>query len=537
MSWLDRFRARTWQLHGDLLLTEARAEAAAAEAAEAQERATKAERTTRTLRERQFDGAKRLGRWNDWRTPGTDADMAAAGARSMLRNRSRDLLRNDAHAKKGIEVLVAHGIGAGIKPRPTTQSEPFNELLTRRFAEWAEEEADIAGDQTYYAMQATAFRAMMGDGETLVRLIGAPKSRKLRIPLQLQLLEADHIDSSKDGPLNNSKGHLTQGVEFDAYGARVAYWLFPEHPGSGSIRRPESIRVPAADIIHPYEQLRPGQVRGVSNFSAVIAGLRDVGDYNGAELMKQKIAALFGLIVKTDSASEVGDTLTGKIEDGFGNIVEELYPGLIGYLRQDADVTTLQPPSTQNHESFVRSQLRQVAAGLGITYAQLTGDLAQANYSATRAGMNEFWARMDQLRALTYIPKMCGRVWRRWVDTAYTAGVLTVPVASTAWTVPARPIVNPTEHASARRSALRDGVATLEMEIGKEGNDYREVLRARAREKDLLDALGLILDSSPWDMSGAGQMQPTAESTAEDPAVLGQDPPQRSRELRVVESA
>lgn len=51
---------------------------------------------------------------------------------------------------------------------------------------------------------------------------------RLPVPLQLQVLEADHLDSWKTEELRDG-GFILQGIEFDALGRRRAYWLFPTH--------------------------------------------------------------------------------------------------------------------------------------------------------------------------------------------------------------------------------------------------------------------------------------------------------------------
>ena len=85
----------------------------------------------------------------------------------------------------------------------------------------------------------------------------------LPVPLQLQILEADFLDTSKSGPSGASR--MVQGIEFDGLGRRQAYWLHGEHPGDAFASRFGSIEsraVPASEIAHIYEKQR-AQARGV----------------------------------------------------------------------------------------------------------------------------------------------------------------------------------------------------------------------------------------------------------------------------------
>ena len=111
----------------------------------------------------------------------------------------------------------------------------------------------------------------------------------LPVPLQLQVLEADHLDSGKTEELRDG-GFVLQGIEFDALGRRRAYWLYPTHPGDGRGAL-VSHRVPADRVLHLFERLRPGQVRGVPWFAPVMLKLRDLDGYDEAELVRKKIEA------------------------------------------------------------------------------------------------------------------------------------------------------------------------------------------------------------------------------------------------------
>jgi capsid protein len=76
-----------------------------------------------------------------------------------------------------------------------------------------------------------------------------------REPLQLQIVETDLLDASRNGDLADG-GRILQGVEFDAIGRRRAYWLFAQHPGDNAVslrRRIESVAMSASDVAHIYE--------------------------------------------------------------------------------------------------------------------------------------------------------------------------------------------------------------------------------------------------------------------------------------------
>jgi capsid protein len=54
-----------------------------------------------------------------------------------------------------------------------------------------------------------------------------------------------------------------------------------------------STEVPSSELLHVFEQRRPGAYTGVPWGAAVLLRARDIGDYESAEILKQKLAACF----------------------------------------------------------------------------------------------------------------------------------------------------------------------------------------------------------------------------------------------------
>jgi capsid protein len=141
-------------------------------------------------------------------------------------------------------------------------------------------------------------------------------------------MEADHIDSAATG--TTVSGNTTvMGVEMDAIGRRVAYWLYPEHPGalatSVATRRLSSVPVPADGVIHLYERQRT-QTRGVPWGAPVIRKLRDLDDYEFAEGIRKKTEAAYVGVLLTDGDEDAtaGGKKLGHLTDAQGNTVEQV---------------------------------------------------------------------------------------------------------------------------------------------------------------------------------------------------------------------
>jgi len=173
-----------------------------------------------------------------------------------------------------VEELAGNVVGTGIVPKAKTGNVGFDKIID---AEWPffADGCDTPQRLDFYGMQTLTVRTMAESGEAIVRFRPRPADAGLRVPLQLQMLEADFLDQARTMGLVN--GHVMEGVQFDEMGRRVAYWLFSYHPGGVLILNPRggivSQPVPADQIMHVYRVLRPGQVRGVPWLAPVMLAL------------------------------------------------------------------------------------------------------------------------------------------------------------------------------------------------------------------------------------------------------------------------
>ena len=245
------------------------------------------------LVERSYDGAKTGRRTSGWTTGSASANAEISPAITLLRNRSRDLVRNNPYAAKAINSLVSNAIGIGITPTLSDGQELWKKWAT---------ECDADGQLDLYGLQMLAARTMRESGECLIRLRYRLPSDGLSVPLQIQVLEPDYLDNTKYENLPNG-GWIQHGIEYDAIGKRAAYWLYKQHPGelSPALNGLLSYRVPATDVFHLYEKTRPGQSRGVPVLAPSMLKMRDLDDYEEAELVRKGIEACFAAFVTTDA--------------------------------------------------------------------------------------------------------------------------------------------------------------------------------------------------------------------------------------------
>lgn len=484
-------------------------------------------RTVASMIGRSYDAAGFNRRTEGWPRRGGDANSANRGAITILRNQARDLVRNNGWARRGLNVIANNTVSYGIEPAPQ------NEALRELWEEWGRtRKCDASGRRDFYGIQRLVMRAVAESGECLVRRRRRRASDPLPIPLQLEVLEADYLDTTKDGLRGEAGGPIIQGVEYDALGNRAFYWLFQSHPGGNlyvSKHGNQSIRIPAQDVIHVFREDRPGQVRGITWFATAVLRLRDLDEYEDATLVRQKIAACFAAFV-TDPNGAAPPT----IGMGLGETAERqpygtmLEPGLIEGLPPGKSIEFADPPAVNDYDSYTKAQLRYVAASLGITYEQLTGDYSNVNFLSGRIGKMELQHNLDEWRYDMLIPQLCERAWEWMIEAAVVAGKLpadAVEDMATDWTPPPMPMVDPSVEGKAIRENIRTGITTLPQAIRERGRDPKTHLDEYAEGMSMLDQRKIILDSDARVTTAQGQPRSAGDPNNPEPEKEEPAPP------------
>lgn len=459
---------------------------------------------------RHYEGASIGRRTQGWSKTSTDGSASTAPFVGRLRDVARDLVRNNPYAESALATIVDHTVGWGIVARPKSEW----------WTQWTETTAcDADGRNDFAGLQKLVMRTVAEAGEVLVRRRLRRPEDGLPIPLQLQVLEPDFLDTSKHGYTLPNGGRIVYGIEFDPLGRRVAYWLFPEHPGNSAWPSVASQRVPADGVLHIFKPMRPGGVRGSSWFAPVLVRFKDFDEFEDATLMKQKIAACLAVIT-----SDVDGTATplGTADDTSTPGLDYVEPGGIHNIAPGRQVTVLQPPSVREYPEYCMVTLRAIAAGLGVTYEDLTGDYTNMPFSAARMSRLRHWSRVEDWRWRLLIPQFCDPVHAWAAQAATIMGLPTAPKAS--WTCSPMPMIEPDKEGLAVMRLARAGATSLPEIIRERGYDPDELLTEIAAFQKKLDAMGIVLDSDPRKMTQAGQwQQDPAKATPKKEAVDGDD--------------
>lgn len=442
---------------------------------------------------RAFEAAKQSRRTDNWYTNsrGPNADLRLALQRIVARH--QDLVDSDPWASKAIAVVVNNWVGDGIVGAPMGASRRFAD----GFREWAEStDCDWSGQHNFYGLQALIARTVAVRGSCVVRR-RFDESLVARgvMPLQLQVLEPDFLDMTKD-----DGARIRFGKQYAENGKLEGYWLRRVHPGESdwtaqSIQ--QSDFVSKEEICHVYDVRRPGQATGVPFGVSALLKLRDVSDRDSAQLLKDKLAACFMAFVTDADADALG---TGT------ELLDTLEPGVIEQLPPGKSVTFAQPPTSGDYVSNQKFHLLSIAQAYEITYEALTGDLGNVNFSSGRMGWMEMRRAVARWRWGIMIPQLLNPVAAWYRDTAAVIGAGRA-TARFEWTPPITWLVDPAREIPAYVNAVRAGFMSLSEIQRMLGYVPESVIAELGTDMERARAAGLVLDVDVARVSLAGQAQ------------------------------
>lgn len=481
-----------------------------------------------------YEGAQPGRRGAAWRATGNSQNTELNFALKPLRDRARELGRNSPVAARMLDIFPAHVVGTGIIPVANTGSDQIDNQVNALWKEW-QMTADVTGRQSFYAMQVLAVRSMVEAGEVVCRFIDEAYD-DTSVPLKLQLLEADYIDHYRDGigggsaypVLSDKKGGVKRsrlGVALGEYDRWKGLWLWPYHPGEITTVSEISLTselVQREDLLHVFKMIRPGQVRGVSWFAPILTTARELADFVDAVNVKARVEACFaGFITNDDSTMPLMDGNASGLQADISlpdAQITTLEPGMLKELRTGQGIAFAQPTTNTQIEPLLLYNLQAMAAGVGCTYDQATGDLRQANYSSLRAGKLDFWRLVSQTQQHIVIPMMCQPVWERFINRAILAGKLRPRRGGYPcdWVVPAREAIDPKKDLDAEKNEVRSGRMTMQEFIASKGNNWRTTLNDFSTFFERADELGLVFDTDVRKVDQHGRQPPVPGDQADE---------------------
>jgi|TARA_R100000081_G_C4819215_1_gene178003 lambda family phage portal protein len=470
---------------------------------------------TKKYKIRKYTGANTGRLFSDFISSSTSADAEIKDQLRILRERSRDLSRNDPYITRFLNLMISNivghnGIRVSVKGRDPNGNLDIlaNRVIEQEFKTWSKlGNCTLNGRQSFLDCQKLFVETLMRDGEVLIRH-SFPKDSKYKY--KIQFLEADHLDEQKNEINPKTKNKIKMGVEVDGNDKPVAYWLFKDHPYDNTYRTGhDHIRVPAEEIIHAYIPSRPEQTRGVPHTASSIPQIKMLNGYLEAEITAARVSASkMGFFTSPDGDGYVGE----EYEDEYTPIMEA-QAGSFEQLPAGMDFKSFDPdhPSTA-FPTFTTQVLRGIASGLNISYHALTNDLSSVNYSSLRAGALED-REMYKVYQKFVIDHFIRPVYEKWLEMAISSGSIIInkengiplPIErfdkfslSTTFIGRSFQWVDPQKEMNASINGMQNGLVTYQDVQANYGRDVEELFEQHEREEKLAEQYGIKTAFQPF---------------------------------------
>ena len=470
---------------------------------------------------------------------------------ATIRDASRRLVRDDAHAAAAIRVKVDNVVGAGINVQAAVQAgeagiseseaQQFNESAEANWRAWCASNCDGSGHGDFHDLTRLIYQTRLVDGESFVHQTSIDRDG---VPtMALELVDADRIDSDHyDG-----RSPVRNGVQLDANGRATGYWVRPYHPDdlshSPDVSDNEATLVAAKvghgfGLAHIFERQRPGQTRGVPLITPALPLFEHLHHYLDSEIIAARVNSNFAMYVRRPVDPDTDPNIVAEFDDyeaGTGGaserFLESSSPGTIEYLNPGEEIQSFshnRPGTT--FDPFVMRLLRAIAAACNLPYELILKDFAKMNYSSARVALLEARRGFDCDRG-----HLVGSFVRPTYETvtrdAMEAGRLPISLEAGRSAAPflrARFIpapyglVDPTKEIAAASESIKANLSTPDQEAARAGMDAGEILEARARHLRKAIDLEDSNDLPPGALSGLEP--PAPEPAAEPPAPPAREP-------------
>jgi lambda family phage portal protein len=410
---------------------------------------------------------------------------------AVIRARSRYAKANHAFFKQGIRQLANNTVGYGIRPIIVDND------LEKVWDQWVNE-ADARGHFSFYGLQWHAVEALATDGEVLFRMRPRQASDDMQsgVPLQLQIMEADHL------PLGwtrqEANGNYTlDGVERNAIDRITRYWLYPRHPSDfrGMVNALQPVPIDAADICHMFLPERPTSERGIPWGAAALNKLEFLEEYHVGEVAKKAIQSKITTFYTRPINEEGG--FAGNEDDELDFVNPEIGSAVEvpeGYKAEFAQM----PTTDSNWDGFNRTILSEIAVCLGLCYELITLDFQNINDRAYRAMMLQVGKFLDSI--IYHLVVQCfAKVWRRFLVSAVDAGAWKVPAGKSIndfmhpeWMPPPRGHVHPVQEIEALVEAVKAGILSHQQATAEMGLNSLEIDLQNRESFDRSKEMGLF---------------------------------------------
>lgn len=424
------------------------------------------------------------------------------GTRTTLRNRCRHEVANSSLAAGIVKTLADDMIGTGPAVSVNTGNRATDRAIERAFAAWA---AEIRLRQKLQLMR----RAKCVDGESFGIL--ETNERLEFVMLDLRVVEADQVATPD---LSGAEPRRIDGVHLDELGDPSQFDVLRVHPGDdrGHGQSLEYDTLAAEKVIHVAHRTRPGEVRGVPEFTPALGLCAQLRRLTLASVLAAEIAAKFSGVL--ESQTPEGDADEVDPLDAF-----EVEPGSLMAMPEGWRLAAFkgeQPTTT--YGEFRRHLVNEIGRCFNMPANVALGSSENMNFSSGRLDHGAYQASLRVERSL-FEAELLDPLFRAWLREAVLAipGIaadVELDAIDHSWRWPAFPSGDPAKDAAADQIYREMGVLSLErLYSSRFGAEWDRELEQIALERKFARDAGL--EAAPGSPAGARDSRGTDADGAE----------------------
>lgn len=515
-----------------------------------------------------LEGAERTSRETfNWQVSSVPPDRAINTVKEPADARAKDMVINDGYARGAIQSHMDSIVGAQYRlnakiawkviPGATKEwADEAQKIIEDRFHLIAESEAcylDAAGMNTFTGKIRLGVAGFVMTGEVLEtsewdRSAGRPIKTCFQSVDPSRLRNPDWSSDTRD---------LRRGVKVDARGKPVGYYIQRNHPNSfwpGSYDMLDFAYIPRykpwgrPQVIHIIEQLFPDQHRGVADMVAALKRMRMTKHLQDVVLQNAVINATYCAAIESEMpTAEMIVSMGGDVQnpESLNTAIAAYLTGLQKYLAGSENIALdgamiphLYPGTKLNMKTlgtpggvgtdFEASLLRHTAAALGMDYAEFSRDYSKMSYATAKLS-TENTRRAMRSRKKAVADRLANNIYGNVLEEFISQGEVPLPRGFTrddyyaplmreafshcAWIGTGTGQIDELKETQAAILRIKAGLSTYEIEIGRLGNDYREIFEQKALEAGLMETHKLVFDmGTNKGNTGQGGDQPSSDA-------------------------
>jgi len=406
-----------------------------------------------------------------------------------LREICRDLGRNNPLVKGIFRKLATKIVGTQTKIQAGTEDEGWNTEAEQLWkADMVDMPCDVTGRLNIHGYLKKMYYSYCRDGDmfTLFTRDG------------IQAIEGDQVGTPY-GIKDFKNFSITNGIATSKKTKRVIGYYIGQPNKWGYIAAKTMQHYNAIDVHHVFNSDRFSSSRGEPILITAVDTIDKLFGYIDAELVAAKINACFPIMITTKDGTNQpppftkGISSTGKDQDN--RRLEKIDPGIIwrGEPGDKVEAIGSQRPAGA-FDSFVLRIMMLIGQPVSLPLMLMTGDFAGATFMNSRVAYQEArdnWRDEQELVIKPFLRRLYNLKLQQWIK----AKKLTARDDAGRFEILCKrwPYVDPRAESKADEQQLKNGSVNRTIINARQGRDFKDVMKQRAKEDEFLKEQGIEL--------------------------------------------